>query len=297
MSKKKSTILGLLGILLVIIVAIACTKYSQHQKQLQEQKISAMKKQSSKKVVAAAKASSIAKQKKENAKWKKYSTKISFPILMYHSISNVSGNSLCVSPEKFKQEMQWLKKHGYYTLTAAEAYRVLTTNEKPAKKIVWVTLDDGYEDNYTAAYPILKKYKIKATINLITGQIQNKQANKLTVAQLKEMKKSGLVSYGSHTVNHLDLSELTATEQNYQIKNSKSWLDKTLDQNTKYLCYPSGKYNSLTLTEAKKAGYTIATSTEEGLASSSNGLLELHRVRVSPNLSDTGFQNLLEYGE
>lgn len=74
---------------------------------------------------------------KPEPKWVKTETPIEFPILMYHHIADVvDGNTLFVPADEFKMEMTALKNAGYYTLSPEEAYRVLTTNEKPAEKIV-----------------------------------------------------------------------------------------------------------------------------------------------------------------
>lgn len=92
---------------------------------------------------------------------------VHLPILMYHSIS--SGNQLRVPAKEFQTEMTYLKAHGYRTLTANKAVYALKHRRIPQKKIVWITLDDSYKDNMTAAWPILKQTHQHATINFITG--------------------------------------------------------------------------------------------------------------------------------
>ena len=293
MSKLKAFFLTLFGIILVLGIVFVCKSYADKQHQQQVARINAMEKKAAKNSQAS---SQPTKPKEKKVKWIKESTRISFPILMYHSISASNGNSLRVPADEFAQQMKWLKEHGYYTLSDKEAYRVLSKNEKPAQKIVWITLDDGYRDNYTNAYPILKKYHLKATINLITNQIEKQQANKLTMAQIKEMQASGLISFGSHTVHHLDLSNLSPSEQYDELSKSRQWLNENLHQDTIYACYPAGKHNADTIAAAKRAGYKLATATTPGLANNLGGLYELSRVRVEPNLSDTGFQSLLENG-
>ncbi|ETJ22701.1 Polysaccharide deacetylase, partial [human gut metagenome] len=69
------------------------------------------------------------------------------------------------------------------------------------KKFVWLTFDDGVEDFYTIVYPLLKKYKMTATNNIITDFTQKEKENVLTFDQIKEMKSAGL-TFESHTVNH-----------------------------------------------------------------------------------------------
>ncbi len=82
----------------------------------------------------------------------------------------------------------------------------MTKNEKPAERIVWVTLGDGYRDNYDSAFQAIKKTGIKATINLITSKIDCKGPYYVNLDQIEEMKQNGLVSFGFHTVHHLELN-------------------------------------------------------------------------------------------
>ncbi|MDQ2233961.1 polysaccharide deacetylase family protein [Ligilactobacillus animalis] len=109
--------------------------------------------------------------------------------------------------------MKYLHEQDYYTVTPAEAYKILAQNKVPKKhkKLVMVTFDDGYENNYTAAYPLLKKYHIHATIGLITSKVDTQ--GMLTLKQVKEMKKSKWVSFVSHTQNHQELNRLDEAGQ------------------------------------------------------------------------------------
>lgn len=221
--------------------------------------------------------------------WLKSDSEISFPILMYHSLSE--GNSLKIPPAEFKQHMEWLKKEGYYTLTPEEAYDVLTLNKKPAEKIVWITFDDGYLNNYTDGFPILKELDLKATINYITTKIEAE--NTFNLAQMKEMSDSGLISIQSHTVNHLEVNVMPYDQQFSEMADSKKFLDDQLKQNTTTLCYPAGRYDENNFKTAKDAGYQLALTTEPGYAQASDGLYALKRVRVSPGYDGAGFGNLL----
>ncbi|MDA1476848.1 polysaccharide deacetylase family protein [Bacillus sp. CLL-3-40] len=229
------------------------------------------------------------KEMAHSENWIKVDSPARIPILMYHSIS--SGNSLRVPEAQFRKQMKWLKKNGYYTLTPEEAYIVLTQDKKPRKKCVFITFDDGYTDNYTKAYPILKEYGMKATIFMIGKSIGAK--NHLTTKQMKEMSRHG-VSIESHTINHVELSRLTVDQQKNEMTRSKKLFDGMFNQNTVMLCYPVGRYNSDTLRLAKEAGYQMAVTTEPGTASREQGMQALHRVRISPGLSTEAFARMIE---
>ena len=226
-------------------------------------------------------------QSKTTAKWKTYDDPVQIPILMYHAVhvmdpSEASNANLIVDPDLFEAQIKALSKAGYYFLTPEEAYKAFTENALPAKKVVWLTFDDGNEDFYTIAYPILKKYKAKATNNVITGFVKKGNAGNLTVKQMKEMMAHGM-SFQSHTVNHPDLSTTDKATQKVELTDSIDFLENKLNT----IAYPSGRYNQTTLDLAKKT-YKLGLTTNEGLASAKDGLLSLNRVRILPTTTAKG---------
>ena len=230
-------------------------------------------------------------QSKTTAKWKTYDDPVQIPILMYHAVhvmdpSEASNANLIIDPDLFEAQIKALSKAGYYFLTPEEAYKALTENALPAKKVVWLTFDDGNEDFYTIAYPILKKYKAKATNNVITGFVKKGNAGNLTVKQMKEMMAHGM-SFQSHTVNHPDLSTTDKATQKVELTDSIDFLENKLNTKVNTIAYPSGRYNQTTLDLAKKT-YKLGLTTNEGLASAKDGLLSLNRVRILPTTTAKG---------
>ena len=226
-------------------------------------------------------------QSKTISKWKTYDEPVQIPILMYHAVhvmdpSEASNANLIVDPDLFEAQI----KAGYYFLTPEEAYKAFTENALPAKKVVWLTFDDGNEDFYTIAYPILKKYKAKATNNVITGFVKKGNAGNLTVKQMKEMMAHGM-SFQSHTVNHPDLSATDKATQKVELTDSIDFLENKLNTKVNTIAYPSGRYNQTTLDLAKKT-YKLGLTTNEGLASAKDGLLSLNRVRILPTTTAKG---------
>ncbi|SIR37735.1 Polysaccharide deacetylase [Peribacillus simplex] len=221
--------------------------------------------------------------------WITAESAVQLPILMYHSISE--GNGLRVPIEEFRSQMAWLRENGYYTLSPEEAYLVLTENRMPSEKCVWLTFDDGYTDNYTEAFPILKENDMKATVFMIGKSIG--KGHHLTENQMLEMSRNG-ISIESHTINHLELNRMTAVQQEAEMVQSKELFDRMLDQDTTVLSYPVGRYNEESLRLSEEAGYKMAVTTEPGGASRDQGMHALHRVRISPGLSVDGFASLIE---
>ena len=94
-----------------------------------------------------------------------------FKVLMYHSIAIEAGNNLRIPPDDFDKQMAWLHDNGWKPVALDELYAWIEKGEPFPEKTVAITLDDGYIDNYTSAFPILKKYGFAATIFMITDFI------------------------------------------------------------------------------------------------------------------------------
>lgn len=221
--------------------------------------------------------------------WVKQDSEVSIPILMYHAIhvmaaEEISNANLIVDPTTFESHLQGLTAEGYYFLTPEEAYKVLTENVLPNgnPKIVWLTFDDSLWDFYDNAYPILQKYGAKATNNVITSTVGN--SGNLALDEMLEMKANGM-SFQDHTVTHPDLSASDDATQTAEMKDSKDYLDSNLNQDTIAIAYPAGRYSDSTLQIAASLNYQLGLTTNEGLASASDGLLSLDRVRILPTTS------------
>jgi len=296
-ARKKRDILLLLNLILLIFIVTGgiflWKEYSNSQQEASKPETSQVSKASPSEEGSQP---SSTNQNKEEIKWVKQDKPVKLPILMYHAIhvmdpSEAANSGLIVDPKTFESHLKALKEAGYYTLSPAEAYKALTENVLPEnKKVVWLTFDDSLKDFYTQAYPILQKYQMKATNNVITGFVQAGREDILTLDEIKEMKKNGM-SFEDHTVNHPDLSVSSADTQNSELQDSKEYLDHNLSQTTTTVAYPSGRYSETTLQLAEKLGYKMGLTTNNGLASLSDGLLSLNRVRVNPT---TTAQSLLD---
>ncbi|BDH80416.1 polysaccharide deacetylase family protein [Lactococcus lactis] len=245
-------------------------------------------------------ASSSASQPKET-KWLAGTNENQLPILMFHYVTSradqLPQDSNNINIVTFENELKALKEKGYTTVSGSDAEKILTTKEKPSDKMVWLTFDDGSVTMYTEIFPLLKKYNMHATNFIITGYVNKGQGGILTWEQIKEMKASGLVDFGSHTVSHPDLGKLTLEAQRTELEQSKADLDKNLDQKTDIICYPAGGYNQNTLNLANELGYkfglldpgrngAIAIAAKE-----SDGLLTLPRFRM---MSSTTTEQMLQ---
>lgn len=245
-------------------------------------------------------ASSQTSQPSTDLVWEKQTDPVKLPILMYHAIhvmapEEEANANLIVDPATFESHLKALQEAGYYTLSPEEAYKVLTENVLPAgKKVVWLTFDDSLWDFYSHAYPLLKTYQMKATNNVITGFTENGQAGHLTLEQIKEMQADGL-SFQGHTVSHPDLEYSSIDDQTNELTNSKAYLDQQLNQDTIAIAYPGGRYSADTVALTEEAGYKLGVTTNNGLATASDGLLTLNRVRILPTTTAEGLLAEIAY--
>ena len=193
-------------------------------------------------------------------------------ILTYHLILDEPYTkfvNLFVKVSDFESQLKQLCDAGYSFLFADEFGKVTS-------KSVILTFDDGYQDNYTNLFPLLKKYNAKATVFMISASIDTK--NYLKSEQIREMAASGLVQFGSHTVSHRDLQTLSKEEQREQLANSKAALQALTGQQINALCYPAGSYDSATLALAAEY-YSFGYTTHRGKYSGEN-VFELPRIAV-----------------
>jgi len=185
------------------------------------------------------------------------------PVLAYHKVTDEFEWGITrVKPESFEQQMEYLKEEGFSSIDLEE---LLSGEEKKDKQVVF-TFDDGYESVYQNALPILKRHGFKAIIFIIAGYIGKKNSweagfgrkfRHLSWEQILEMKESGF-QFGSHSVNHPDLTRLNRKSLEYELRKSKEIIEDKLNQKVKSLSYPFGRHNQLVRTEAKNAGYKAA---------------------------------------
>src|SRR3989440_4381845 len=210
---------------------------------------------------------------------------VSVPILMYHYIRDnpdprdVLGANLSVSPREFRVQMEWLARNGYHPVDLDDLRSYLQGSGTLPSKPVVISLDDGYSDLYTAAYPLLRAYQFKAVAYIVTGFLG--RPTNVTPAQVVEMNANG-IEIGSHTVSHPDLTKLSGAELQRQLDDSKVTLEAILGHPVLDFCYPSGAVNPTVVHAVQAAGYQSATTTHAGgTAHAAADRYEWTRVRVS----------------
>lgn len=201
------------------------------------------------------------------------------PILCYHHVSedNPSKSSIVVTKEKFREHIKTLKDNGYTTLTMSQLNDYLFNNKPIPEKSVMITFDDGYDDNYSNAFPILKEFNMNATIFVISALMDT--PNYLTSSQVKELSDYG-IDIQSHTANHADLITLSYEDQLKEFTVSKETLEKTTGKPIISIAYPLGHFNEDSKKAALKAGYSMGFTIDRGYADRDDIHFQLNRICV-----------------
>lgn len=232
------------------------------------------------------------------------SRKINIPILMYHHITdapthNILDLSLTVTPNIFGQQLDYLKQHGYHTITFNQLFDFLYYNGPLPSKPIILTFDDGYDDAYTFAYPILQKHGDSGMFYIITGKVGWK--GQATWDQLREMLANGM-QMGSHTITHRNMGEvwrISHQEAQQEFQQSRQDLQTQLGIIIQQFCYPTGEpfhhekpvVQQAIMTLLEQDGYIGATTDPPpvGMTQDSQKPFILLRVRVD------GRESLQEY--
>jgi peptidoglycan/xylan/chitin deacetylase (PgdA/CDA1 family) len=207
------------------------------------------------------------------------------PILTYHHVSDAKGLPRLnnVTPRSFAWQMKFIKKHRYNVISFDDYIQGVKKGNSFARNIVIIQFDDGYDDNYTEAFPVLKQYKFPAMIFLISDKIND--SGFLTWDQVKEME-AGNFKAGAHTRHHVYLPDASADVAKDEIFGSKKIIEGHLGHAIDYFAYPSGGFNETAEGFVEQAGFLAAGTTNRGQDRFNRNLFEINRIRVKD--SDNG---------
>ncbi len=212
--------------------------------------------------------------------------KVHVPILLYHyvevnrDLKDTTRTKLSVTPYWFEKQLQFLKDNGYTAITFGQLYEAISHLAPLPPRPVILTFDDGYRDFYTDAWPLLKKYQVKATTFVVADFLD--KPNYMSTWQLAEIATDSaqLVTIGSHTLHHVALTAASKDKDIAEITQSKAVLEKEFHQPVTVFAYPYGSFNKDVVAKVKEAGYLMAASTLFGATEFSDNLFVLPRIRI-----------------
>ncbi len=224
------------------------------------------------------------------------------PVLYYHKIDfpkkNAVYKGLYVTPKQFKKQMFLLKRLGYGTIGPEEILSFVKGHKLSVRKPLLITFDDGYENNYINAYPVLKEVGFSAMIfisagfvgkkNVISDERERVLEDFLNIKEIKSMADDGFF-IGSHGINHYFLDKLEEGALISELTASKAYLENMLKSSVDFFSYPFGSYNANVMRAVKKAGYSGAFTTNKGRVGVGDNSYELKRIPVN------GYNNIFNF--
>ncbi|OGH38332.1 MAG: hypothetical protein A3B44_01665 [Candidatus Levybacteria bacterium RIFCSPLOWO2_01_FULL_38_21] len=209
---------------------------------------------------------------------------LNVPVLTYHRIQPQSvaiekGQTAgSVDNRVFDQQMAYLVSNGYHTITAEELVNALKNHSGLSPKSIVITLDDGYENAYSYALPIIRKYNVVINLMVATGLVGS--PNFLSWDQIKEMKASGLVYLTSHTWSHYAIGRGSQDKIQYEIQTAKQQLEQNTGQAINIFAYPYGSFSPSAIQILQQDGFIGAFSTISGFLQCDSYIMTLHRSHI-----------------
>jgi peptidoglycan/xylan/chitin deacetylase (PgdA/CDA1 family) len=213
------------------------------------------------------------------------------PILMYHHVgvpSDTKWRLNTVSEKSFDYQLNFMKRHDFHVISFDDFITGTRLGQEFARNTVIIQFDDGYEDNYKYAFPILKKYGYPAIVFLTSDKIGD--PGFLTWDQVKEMEKSGFMA-GAHTRHHAYLPTVDPSKLEDEIAGSKKIIEDHLGHRIDYFAYPIGGFTTAVKDIVRQSGYKAAVTTNRGKHRLNGDLYELKRIHM--NNSDDQFSGIV----
>lgn len=233
------------------------------------------------------------------------------PILTYHSIDE-SGSIISTAPEVFRRQMKHLSEADYRVVPLNALVKAVSENKMLSPKTVALTFDDGFQNFYTTAFPVLEQYGFQATVFLVTdfcGKNNDWAGNPpdfppsrlLAWQEIKELRDYG-IEFGSHTRTHPDLTKISNSEATRETVESKAAIENALGTKVTTFAYPFGKFNIAVRACAEK-NFAAACSTNLGKMQGTSDFFSLERIdtyylsnpKIFAALSSKTFDRYLQF--
>lgn len=229
------------------------------------------------------------------------------PILMYHGIANereTRGSPYywtSTSPHRFGLQMRYLHENNYRVVPLRELNRCLERLKAGEKPPVVLTFDDGYQDFFSAAFPVLRRFGFGASVFLPTDLIGVDRGFQryLTWHQVLDLHRQG-VEFGSHTMSHPMLVDLPLPEIEREIRISKSEIENRIGAAVESFSFPYAfpqedrRFTEMLADLLRECGYRYAVTTVIGRASRKDNRYALKRIPVNDNDDEALFRAKLE---
>jgi peptidoglycan/xylan/chitin deacetylase (PgdA/CDA1 family) len=226
------------------------------------------------------------------------------PILMYHEIAGPAetDSHLAVPPGNFASQLAYLHDAGFQTITAGTLAESMNGGaaQLPERAVV-LTFDDGFEDFYRQALPLLVRYGFTASLYVTTGWVQDagplaageRPGRMLCWSQVAEAAGAG-IEIGAHSRLHPQLDQLPRQQLREELRVSKAQLEDRLGQAVPGLAYPFGYSSAAVRDEARAAGHGYACAVGNTLPGPGSDPLALPRLTVRRSTTLPTYQSITQ---
>lgn len=226
---------------------------------------------------------------------------VSVPILLYHRFGPAVADSMTVTTPVFESHLKYLIDNGYTVIPLRRLVDyLLNKGAPPPPRSVVIVADDGHKSVYTEMFPLVIKYHIPVTLFIYPSAISN-ASYAMTWEQLREIKKSGLIDFQSHSYWHpnfmKDKKKMTPVEYNrsvqMQLNKSREKIEKELNIKVNMLAWPFGIFDDELARKARESGYSAAFTIERRHARISDNPMTLPRYLLVNEDREHAFEMIL----
>lgn len=212
-------------------------------------------------------------------------------ILCYHRVGGRSLRQVDLPVELFEWQMRYIQAR-YEVVPIDDVVSLVAAASHPARDRAVITFDDGYEDVYHHAFPVLRRYRLPATIYLTTAYVEARRplpweppssdgrpVMGLTWDQAREMKRSELITFGAHTHTHADVRRMDESTIEREIGLSNQLIAERLGHVPAHFAYPWGRTTTAAETAVRRAYRTAVVG---GTTKNVYGEIDLFALRRVP---------------
>jgi peptidoglycan/xylan/chitin deacetylase (PgdA/CDA1 family) len=223
------------------------------------------------------------------------------PILLYHRFGATVVDGMTIKTSVFERHLKYLRDNGYKVIPLRRLidWYLKKAPTLPARSVVIVE-DDAHKSVYTDMLPLVKKYKVPVTVFIYPSAISNAKYA-LTWVQLRELKKTGLFDFQSHTYWHPNFKkdrnkmrpEQFEKSVDLQLSKSRARIEKELGGKVEMLAWPFGIYDDYLLKRAAEAGYIATFTIERRHVAAGDSITKLPRYLLINNDQGKVFMQIL----
>jgi peptidoglycan/xylan/chitin deacetylase (PgdA/CDA1 family)/SAM-dependent methyltransferase len=213
------------------------------------------------------------------------------PILMYHSVADDGPPELApyrISPRAFREQLRYLRRHGYYSITIEEWGACLAARRPLPGRPVILTFDDGYKNFIENAWPLLERSDFKATLFVVTEKVgrfadwdsaTSTPLPLMSWEDLKELHAKG-VEIGSHSASHQDFSAISAEGVMAEGQRARARLREQLGSEAAIIAFPWGRGGDAVQRVLARCGYRVGLTTWGGHSALGDDPMNLPRIEI-----------------